>query len=305
MAVATLFIASPGASAATAAPTQSSPATTAVEALSPALGTVTDLAPALIRAASAPIAGIPATLLTPSVDAAIHDALIPPTLLLTGASTLVTPPTASTVTMSAAARVIADAKIHLGAPYVHGATGPRVFDCIGLVLRAYSDAGLLSKLGGWANDSGYTLYNWARRHHLTSTTHGEPGDVAVWGGGAHVGIYLGNGMAISALVSGVRIAGIHALTNHFTAFIHTGLSTVQVKAVANSAQTAKSIGVRHAGPSLALRSGHDPSDRLLATLKAGTKLTLLTIWHDPRGRVWYRVNANEHVGWVAGWLTRT
>ena len=43
----------------------------------------------------------------------------------------------------------------------------------------------------------------------------------------------------------------------------------------------------------------------MATLKAGTKLTLLNVWHDAKGRTWYRVNANRHVGWVAGWLTRT
>ncbi len=251
------------------------------------------------------IAGLPvelsAALLSGGAQTAIRDVLTPPTLLLSGAATLTTTP--ATAFSTAAAKVVAAAKTHLGARYVYGAKGPRVFDCIGLVLRTFSEAGVLSKVGGWANSSGYSLYAWGRRHHLTSTSAGQPGDVVVWGGGAHVGIYLGNGMAISALVSGVRIHGIRALTNRFTAFIHTGLTAVQVKAV-TKAPEAKSIGVRYAGPSLALRTAHSTDGRTVSTLKSGTKLTLLSIWKDAQGRTWYRVNADTHVGWVAGWLTR-
>jgi cell wall-associated NlpC family hydrolase len=211
---------------------------------------------------------------------------------------------------SLAARVIRDARSHLGARYVHGAKGPRVFDCIGLVLRSYADAGAISKLGGWSNGSGYALYAWARRHHLTSTTHGQPGDVVVWGGGGHVGIYLGNGRAISALVSGVRIHGIHAVTKRFTAFIHTGVSGLLARSVApnvkpTTKKPAKSIGVRHVARSIELRVGHSGADRVISKLKKGTKLTLLHTWRDHNGKLWYRVNANRHVGWVVASSTRT
>ena len=234
----------------------------------------------------------------------LPDLLAVPALLTTGSAELASVP--PTTTSSAAARVVALAKSHLGARYVWGAQGPRGFDCSGLVLRTYAQAGLIGKLGGWGNRSGYAIYSYGRRHHLVSTTHGQPGDVVVWGGGGHVGIYLGHGMAISALRSGVRIHGIHAVTKRFTAFVHTGLTGVQVRNLTASATTrTRSIGIRHAGPSLRLLTAHDTAARTISTLRAGTRLTLVRIWHDAHGRTWYRVNANGHVGWVAGWLTRT
>jgi uncharacterized protein YycO len=47
----------------------------------------------------------------------------------------------------------------------------------------------------------------------------------VWGGGTHIGIYIGHGKAISTLTSGVRVHGVHAVTARFTAYLHTGMST--------------------------------------------------------------------------------
>jgi cell wall-associated NlpC family hydrolase len=47
----------------------------------------------------------------------------------------------------------------------------------------------------------------------------------VWGYGSHIGIYIGNGKAISTLRNGVRIHGVFAVTARFTAYLHTGLST--------------------------------------------------------------------------------
>jgi cell wall-associated NlpC family hydrolase len=66
------------------------------------------------------------------------------------------------------------------------------------------------------------MLRWARAHHLTRTI-GHRGDVAVWGNGAHVGIYLGKGRAISTLTSGVRVHGLRVLNTRFTTFIGTGL----------------------------------------------------------------------------------
>ncbi len=260
----------------------------------------------------------PAAFAAPAAPASVAPELIPASLIapasLISPASLINPLAQplelltvpqSVKTITAASRLIAAARSHLGARYVHGATGPRVFDCIGLVLRSFSQAGLSAKIGGWSNRSGYSLLAWARRHHLTSATHGQPGDVVVWGGGGHVGIYLGNGMAISALTNGVRIHGIHAVTKRFTTFIHTGLTGLQVKSIAKApAQKTKSIGTRHAGPSLKVRTSHETSARTLMTLKAGTKLTLVQIWKDAKGHVWYRVNANRHVGWVPASGTR-
>jgi cell wall-associated NlpC family hydrolase len=44
----------------------------------------------------------------------------------------------------------------------------------------------------------------------------------------HVGIYIGDGKAISTLTNGVRVHGIHAVRASFTAFLHTGMSTKPV-----------------------------------------------------------------------------
>ena len=140
-------------------------------------------------------------------------------------------PAVSLAQFSPVDRVVALARSHLGAPYRWGAQGPDAFDCSGLVLSVFTEAGLASKVGGWANRSAYTMYAWFEQRGLTSRTNGQVGDLVVWGGGAHVGIYLGHGMAISALTSGVRITSIYALTNEFTAFLHTGLAPTSIAVI--------------------------------------------------------------------------
>jgi cell wall-associated NlpC family hydrolase len=235
------------------------------------------------------LAVIPSVLAAPSSPAsAIPQALSPAAFS----------PTATTH-VSAAARVIADARSHLGARYVHGAQGPRSFDCSGLVLRVYADAGLVRKLGGWANRSGYAIYAYGRRHHLTSRHNGQPGDVVVWGGGSHVGIYLGHGRAISALVNGVRIHGIYQLTTGFTAFIHTGLNGIPNTGVTASA--AKSA--RWTTATAHLRAHPNVSAQAIRTLTAGTRVLVQRSIRDSHRRVWYEVKVGGRTGWVAGWLT--
>jgi len=153
------------------------------------------------------------------------------------------------------AKVIAEARSHLGARYRWAAEGPTSFDCTGLVLRAFADAGLLKNVGGWKNRSAYAMYQWFRRQGLTTRTGGRPGDVIIWGGGSHAGIYLGNGLAISALREGVRIHRVHAVTARFTAYARTKLSgstaTAATKqpaasgASATAARSANNPRVRH------------------------------------------------------------
>jgi cell wall-associated NlpC family hydrolase len=127
------------------------------------------------------------------------------------------------------------AKPHLGARvvrialserhkrYVYGASGPSAFDCSGFVRYAYRRAGVSGHLGG--GHSAYAMYRWARAHHRTSRSHPRVGDVVVYGGGTHVGIYIGHGRVISALNPrlGIRITSLYALTARFTTFIHTGI----------------------------------------------------------------------------------
>lgn len=129
----------------------------------------------------------------------------------------------STIQTTEAARVVANAKTKLGKPWVFGATGPYAYDCSGFVFDVFRDTGLLSRIGGIRRTArGY--YDYFRYRGLASRTGGRVGDLVVWGYGKHIGIYLGSGMAISALTSGVRIWSIYHLTSSFTAFLHVRLT---------------------------------------------------------------------------------
>lgn len=83
--------------------------------------------------------------------------------------------------------VISYAKAQLGKPYVYGAEGPNAFDCSGLTLRAYQQAGItLPRVSG----------DQARAYRQVSPSSALPGDLLHWPG--HVGIYLGGGKVIDA-----------------------------------------------------------------------------------------------------------
>jgi cell wall-associated NlpC family hydrolase len=122
-----------------------------------------------------------------------------------------------------AAHLIAVARRKLGDRYMYGASGPRRFDCSGLVLFSLrrSHNRHAAPLGGRSADSFLAAY---RRHHRFSRHHGHRGDFVIWGHGRHIGIYLGHGRAISALTRrGVSAHGLHAVTLPFTGFLHTRL----------------------------------------------------------------------------------
>jgi hypothetical protein len=73
------------------------------------------------------------------------------------------------------------------------------------------------------------MYAYFRAHGKASRTNPKPGDLVIWGGGSHVGIYIGRGYAISTLTSGVRIHRVHAVTARFTTYLHTGVWKTPVK----------------------------------------------------------------------------
>ena len=125
---------------------------------------------------------------------------------------------------SEAAQIIRIAKAQVGDRYRYGAMGPSAFDCSGLVLYAYKAAGDYRVVGSGRYRSARSLYYYFKRHGKASRTGGQPGDIVVWGGGTHVGIYLGNGYAVSALTRGVRVHRVHAVTARFTAYLHTGMN---------------------------------------------------------------------------------
>ncbi len=122
-----------------------------------------------------------------------------------------------------AQQIIAIAKKQLGDPWVYGATGPKAFDCSGLVAYAFRKAGDLRALDHGRLRSAGAIYRWFKARGLASGSNPHPGDLVIWGGGTHIGIYIGNGKAISTLTRGVTIHRVHAVTARFTAYLHTGM----------------------------------------------------------------------------------
>lgn len=74
----------------------------------------------------------------------------------------------------------------IGRPYVWGGTSPNGWDCSGFTQWVYAQAGIsIPRVNAWSI--------------MTATAAPKPGDLVVQNGGAHVGIYVGNGMMVSAL----------------------------------------------------------------------------------------------------------
>ncbi|MFG3035566.1 NlpC/P60 family protein [Streptomyces sp. NPDC048330] len=96
----------------------------------------------------------------------------------------------------ASAAVIA-ARSAIGKPYVWGATGPSAFDCSGLMVWSYRQAGIsLPRTSSAQRNAG-------RRVPLSQA---QPGDLVTYRGDAsHVAIYAGNGQVIHAPYPGARV----------------------------------------------------------------------------------------------------
>ncbi len=122
-----------------------------------------------------------------------------------------------------AQQIIRIAMRQRGDPWRYAARGPRAFDCSGLVIYAFKRAGDERAVGRGHLASARALYHWYKARGLASRHHPRVGDLVIWGGGSHVGIYIGHGRAISTLTSGVRVHRVHAVTARFTAYLHTGM----------------------------------------------------------------------------------
>jgi cell wall-associated NlpC family hydrolase len=94
------------------------------------------------------------------------------------------------------AAVVNFALAQVGKPYIFGGTGPNGFDCSGLAMMAWKAAGVSIPR---------TSYDqWAQLPHV-STSSLEPGDILVFYGASHVGIYIGGGKMVDAPHTGAVI----------------------------------------------------------------------------------------------------
>ncbi len=106
----------------------------------------------------------------------------------------------------AAAAALAAAKGKLGSAYVWGATGPSTFDCSGLMVWAYKQAGKsLPRSSRQQSTFGAPV----QRSQL------QPGDlVFYYSPVSHVGMYVGNGMMVHAPQSG-DVVKVSPLQNNY------------------------------------------------------------------------------------------
>jgi hypothetical protein len=103
---------------------------------------------------------------------------------------------------SEAARVLELARAQLGDRFVMGAIGPDAFDCSGLVWYVFKQNGLADRMGG--KRRGATGYlNWFKNNLPKQVSYNladaRPGDILIWGGGKHSGLFISGKWAISAL----------------------------------------------------------------------------------------------------------
>lgn len=116
--------------------------------------------------------------------------------------------------------VIAAARAYLGVPYRLGAEGPAFMDCSGLIYRAFSDAGEARRMSG-ARLGVRSYVRWFAAHGGLVLDEAEAvrGDLPIWGAGQHMGVYLGDGRAISAVTSGVTVHALHGIGLPLTGFL--------------------------------------------------------------------------------------
>lgn len=99
---------------------------------------------------------------------------------------------------SAGAVAVKAALTRLGDPYVWAAAGPHAFDCSGLVVWAFQQAGL---------DLPHSSQMLAAGGQPVSPDRMQPGDVITYYDDAsHVGLYVGGGKIVHASTYGVPVA---------------------------------------------------------------------------------------------------
>jgi len=146
-------------------------------------------------------------MLTPVQQAILANPEAPPAAVLAAAAPDATPATdiaalaamPSTGSGSGAGEIAVQAALtRVGDPYVWGAGGPSAFDCSGLVMWSFQQAGIFLPHSSYAQAAG---------GQPVSVDDMQPGDVITYYSDAsHVGMYIGGGMMIHASTFGVPVA---------------------------------------------------------------------------------------------------
>ena len=106
------------------------------------------------------------------------------------------PPVYKGPTNTQAEKVVAFVYAQIGKPYVFGASGPNSYDCSGLTSAAWASVGI--------SIPRTSEEQWAGLPHVP-TSDMQPGDILVFNGAGHVGIYVGGGMMIDAPHTGLDV----------------------------------------------------------------------------------------------------
>jgi len=97
---------------------------------------------------------------------------------------------------SVGAAAVNAAMSRLGAPYVWGSAGPTTFDCSGLVVWSFAQAGISLP---------HYSYGQMAMGAPVAASDLQPGDLVFFYGGSHVGIYIGGGQFIHAPHTGTVV----------------------------------------------------------------------------------------------------
>jgi peptidoglycan DL-endopeptidase CwlO len=90
--------------------------------------------------------------------------------------------------------VLAYASAQIGKPYCYAGSGPSCYDCSGLTMMAWAQAGVTMSHGSYDQQASFPS---------VSMDQLQPGDLVFWDG--HVGIYWGNGSVLHAPHSGTNV----------------------------------------------------------------------------------------------------
>lgn len=111
------------------------------------------------------------------------------------------------------AGIFAEAQTYIGTPYVYGGSSPSGFDCSGLVLYLYSHVGIHLEHNARIQGQSGTII---------SEADAVPGDLVIFYGGAHDGLYAGNHQVLDAPKPGGRV-GIRPIWTSDVFYVRLGL----------------------------------------------------------------------------------